>query len=319
VNFDPSNAIVAGDDPLAVLAAVKERVVTMHASDRYLTSGTIEDLKQQDGSTGYARNLKHGVIGKGLNDYDAIFSTLRAQGSTAGCPSKTARTAWTSCANRSRSCARRWPAFLSTQRGEASTLVEHAPLPEAHRRRLFVASCMALIATAVTFAIRGDILGDLGTTFSSATRTGQGGGGLGLRLHALDLHRRAARGPARHEADRLCAFLMHVLGVALTSSPTASGCCSRHPRRGPRQRLVEAFVNPLTATIYADQKTEKLNLLHVWFPGGHRHRRPRGLCLTLAARGLAREDGLHPGADPSSTARSSWARSSRPRSASSRA
>jgi sugar phosphate isomerase/epimerase len=80
VNYDPSNAIVAGEDPLAVLAAVKERVVTMHASDRYLTSGTIEDLKQQDGSTGYARNLKHGVIGKGLNDYDAIFSTLRQEG-----------------------------------------------------------------------------------------------------------------------------------------------------------------------------------------------------------------------------------------------
>jgi predicted MFS family arabinose efflux permease len=32
--------------------------------------------------------------------------------------------------------------------------------------------------------------------------------------------------------------------------------------------LVEAFINPLTATIYADRKTEKLNLLHVWFPGG---------------------------------------------------
>jgi sugar phosphate isomerase/epimerase len=80
VNYDPSNAIVAGEDPLAVLSAVKERVVTMHASDRYLTSGTIADLKAQDGSVGYARNLKHGVIGKGLNDYDTIFSTLRAQG-----------------------------------------------------------------------------------------------------------------------------------------------------------------------------------------------------------------------------------------------
>src|ERR1051325_9515748 len=80
VNYDPSNAIVAGEDPLAVLAAVKERVVTMHASDRYLTSGTIADLKAQDGSVGYARNLEHGVIGKGLNDYDTIFSTLRAQG-----------------------------------------------------------------------------------------------------------------------------------------------------------------------------------------------------------------------------------------------
>jgi len=80
VNYDPSNAIVAGEDPLHVLAAVKHRVVTMHASDRYLASGTIEDLKRQDGSVGYARNLKHGVIGQGLNDYDAIFRTLRTQG-----------------------------------------------------------------------------------------------------------------------------------------------------------------------------------------------------------------------------------------------
>jgi sugar phosphate isomerase/epimerase len=80
VNYDPSNAIVAGDDPLAVLEAVKHRVVSMHASDRYLASGTIEDLRVQDGQAGYAKNLKHGVIGKGLNDYDAIFSTLKAEG-----------------------------------------------------------------------------------------------------------------------------------------------------------------------------------------------------------------------------------------------
>ncbi|HJQ26320.1 MAG TPA: sugar phosphate isomerase/epimerase family protein [Blastocatellia bacterium] len=80
VNYDPSNAIVAGEDPLEVLNAVKHRVVSMHASDRYLASGTLEDLKQHEGSMGYAKGLKHGVIGKGLNDYDAIFSTLRAEG-----------------------------------------------------------------------------------------------------------------------------------------------------------------------------------------------------------------------------------------------
>jgi sugar phosphate isomerase/epimerase len=80
VNFDPSNAIICGEDPLEVLAAVKHRVISMHASDRYLIGGTIEDLKKQDGSMGYAKNLKHGVIGKGLNDYDAIFSTLRKEG-----------------------------------------------------------------------------------------------------------------------------------------------------------------------------------------------------------------------------------------------
>jgi sugar phosphate isomerase/epimerase len=80
VNYDPSNATVAGEDPLAVLAAVKERVVTMHASDRYLTGGTLQDLDRQDGLLGYASALKHGVVGKGLNDYDAIFSTLAGQG-----------------------------------------------------------------------------------------------------------------------------------------------------------------------------------------------------------------------------------------------
>ncbi len=80
VNFDPSNAIVAGEDPLVLLEAVKAKVVTMHASDRYLESGTLDDLKIQDGSLGYAKNLKHGVIGNGLNDYDQIFSILKGAG-----------------------------------------------------------------------------------------------------------------------------------------------------------------------------------------------------------------------------------------------
>jgi sugar phosphate isomerase/epimerase len=80
VNYDPSNAIIAGQDPLEVLAAVKSRVVSMHASDRYLASGTLEDLKQQDGTSGYAQNLEHGVIGRGLNNYDKIFSVLKAEG-----------------------------------------------------------------------------------------------------------------------------------------------------------------------------------------------------------------------------------------------
>jgi sugar phosphate isomerase/epimerase len=50
----------------------------MHASDRYLIEGTIEDLKKEEGGAlGYAKRLKHGEIGKGLNDYDAIFTELK--------------------------------------------------------------------------------------------------------------------------------------------------------------------------------------------------------------------------------------------------
>jgi sugar phosphate isomerase/epimerase len=80
VNFDPSNTILAGEDPLVLLGRVKHRVVSMHASDRYLKSGTIEDLRKEEDSVGYARRLSNGVIGKGMNDYDEIFSTLNSVG-----------------------------------------------------------------------------------------------------------------------------------------------------------------------------------------------------------------------------------------------
>ncbi len=80
VNYDPSNTFLAGEDPLELLARVKNRVVTMHASDRYLAEGTIEDLRREEDSVGYAKRLKHGEIGKGMNDYDAIFSQLAGVG-----------------------------------------------------------------------------------------------------------------------------------------------------------------------------------------------------------------------------------------------
>ncbi len=78
VNYDPSNAIVAGDDPLWLLEQVKDRVVSMHASDRYLKGGSLDELRQSDGTLGYSPLLSHGVIGQGLNDYDRIFEILRS-------------------------------------------------------------------------------------------------------------------------------------------------------------------------------------------------------------------------------------------------
>jgi fucose permease len=149
-------------------------------------------------------------------------------------------------------------------------LVDKAVVNEAQRRRLFVASCMALTATAVTFAIRGDILGDLGAAFSLSNEDlGKAAGawayGFTLSIfiggQLVDL-----LGMKRIVA---VAFLMHVAGVLLTIF--ASGFWSLFFGTlcvGLGNGLVEAFANPLTATIYADQKTEKLNLLHVWFPGG---------------------------------------------------
>lgn len=82
VNYDPSNAIIAGDDPIILLESVKDRVVTMHASDRYFEGGTLQDLRktEADPHKGYSSILQHGVIGRGLNDYDRIFSILKSAG-----------------------------------------------------------------------------------------------------------------------------------------------------------------------------------------------------------------------------------------------
>ncbi len=80
--YDPSNAVVAGEDPYELLDRVLPRVATMQASDRYLEGGTIEDLKRMaaDPRHGYAKFIRHGVTGKGLNDYDRIFRTLSRAG-----------------------------------------------------------------------------------------------------------------------------------------------------------------------------------------------------------------------------------------------
>jgi len=37
-------------------------------------------LRKEENSEGYAKRLAHGEVGKGLNDYDAIFSELKSVG-----------------------------------------------------------------------------------------------------------------------------------------------------------------------------------------------------------------------------------------------
>ena len=74
---------------------------------------------------------------------------------------------------------------MSTQSG----VPDSAGISDSHRTRLFVASCIGLVATAMTFAIRGDIIGDLGTEFSlNKEQLGMAAGAWALWLHDLDLH-----------------------------------------------------------------------------------------------------------------------------------
>jgi sugar phosphate isomerase/epimerase len=80
VNFDPSNALVVGDDPVELLDRVVDRVVTMHASDRSLAPGySLTEFEAHRG-LGYPQGLDHGITGQGLNDYPVIMERLAAHG-----------------------------------------------------------------------------------------------------------------------------------------------------------------------------------------------------------------------------------------------
>jgi len=81
VQYDPSNAIVSGDDPIALLKAIQKRVVSMHASDRYIVGkGELSPATASSNVIGYPSGVQHCVVGKGLNDYDQIFALLSETG-----------------------------------------------------------------------------------------------------------------------------------------------------------------------------------------------------------------------------------------------
>jgi sugar phosphate isomerase/epimerase len=82
VNFDPSNALVAGWSPLDLLQRVLDRVVTLHASDRRLAAGwTLDEAARAYGRSGPgSAALVHGVVGDGEIDYEALLSTLAGAG-----------------------------------------------------------------------------------------------------------------------------------------------------------------------------------------------------------------------------------------------
>ena len=139
-----------------------------------------------------------------------------------------------------------------------------------NRSQLFVASCIALIVTAMSFAIRGDIMGALelqfeldkeelgwiaGTAFWGFTLAMVFGGPL---CDVLGMKRLV-----------VFAFVGHLAGILVTIF--ANGFAMLYAGTlliGIANGFVEAACNPLIATVYPEEKTKKLNQFHVWFPGG---------------------------------------------------
>ncbi|QLG45141.1 MFS transporter [Costertonia aggregata] len=140
-----------------------------------------------------------------------------------------------------------------------------------NKNRLFLASCMALIVTAMTFAIRAR----LETVF--------GPEGVGLTLEQIGYAFTPAfwgftlamiiGGPL---VDSLgikkitwLAFIMHAIGIVWTiMAKDMSSLFIATLFVGIGNGMVEAALNPMIASMYTKNKTKMLNRFHVWFPGG---------------------------------------------------
>ena len=142
--------------------------------------------------------------------------------------------------------------------------------PTPQRKQLFIASCLALLVTSLSFGIRAGILGRLGIQFGLNTAE------LGTIASTAFLGFPLAVVIGGIVVDiigmkrlLIVAFVFHLAGILLTVFAGGywtlfiSTLCI-----GIANGTVEAACNPLVATIYSDNKTTKLNHFHLWFPGG---------------------------------------------------
>jgi fucose permease len=144
-------------------------------------------------------------------------------------------------------------------------------MSEIHERRLFAASCVALVLTAMTFAIRAR----LETVFGPA--------GVGLTLEQIGYAFMPAfwgftlamivGGPIVDflgmKKGMWIAFILHATGIVATLVATdLSSLFLATVFMGIGNGMVEAVCNPLVASMYPKQKTKMLNRFHLWWPSG---------------------------------------------------
>jgi MFS family permease len=137
-------------------------------------------------------------------------------------------------------------------------------------RRLFVASCVALAATAACFSLRGDVMPAWARQFAITQEEVGAVGSAAFLGFALSV------GIGSPLCDILgmrrllvLAFSGHTLGTILTLlAPSYPVLLGASFLLGLANGLTEAVINPLIATLYPERKTHKLNVLHAWWPGG---------------------------------------------------
>ena len=139
-----------------------------------------------------------------------------------------------------------------------------------NQKRLFIASCLALLVTAITFAIRAKIEGVFSTDYGLTKEEigyafGPAFWGFAVAMFfggfIIDL--------VKTKTIVRLAFGMHLIGIVLLlMAKDMTSLFIANVFIGFGNGSVEAACNPLVATLFPEKKTKMLNRFHVWFPGG---------------------------------------------------
>ncbi len=156
-------------------------------------------------------------------------------------------------------------------------------VPQYNKSKLFLVSVLALTTTGLAFAIRGNIASEMQKTLFDPINKVTSGEMVASALGAvfLGFAGTIALGSALLDyigMGRLlkASSLLYLLGtgiVVFAEKLQAVGSVywvvwGGMLIIGIGQGLVETVINPLAATLYPEDKTHRLNVLHAWWPGG---------------------------------------------------
>jgi MFS family permease len=143
--------------------------------------------------------------------------------------------------------------------------------------RLFLISCLALATGALVFSLFANIMGPLAAQFNlEAEKIGLAAGNWGLGMAFAVFLGSAALDTLGMGRVLGLACLLQIIGVGLTlATPGLQNVAAPlltlsigQLILGVGHGLIEAAINPLAATVYPEDKTHRLNVLHAWWPGG---------------------------------------------------
>ena len=169
---------------------------------------------------------------------------------------------------------------VTTSKSPTATSYEHS---EVNKKKLFLIGLFAITTAGISFSLRSSIAGDIQTVFFDPIDAVHSAGMLGAALGVAFLGFALTIALGSPMLDFLgmrnvltISSFSFITGTLITifADRIASGAGVYRVVwfgmlfSGIGWGSMETVINPLTTTLYPEDKTHKLNVMHAWWPGG---------------------------------------------------